>query len=128
MTRRTSVRGLLVCGILAGIAVAAALWLRGEPQPAPGRIAATISVTSALGGGDTHGFARATAPRDVSFPRDHGPHPEFRTEWWYYTGNLHARDGRHFGFQLTFFRNALGPGPVARDSAWGTTQVYLAHF
>jgi predicted secreted hydrolase len=128
MTRRTSLRSLLVCGILAGIAVAAALWVRGEPQPAPGRIAATISVTSALGAGDAHGFARATAPRGFSFPRDHGPHPEFRAEWWYYTGNLHARDGRHFGFELTFFRSALGPGAVARDSEWGTRQVYLAHF
>jgi predicted secreted hydrolase len=107
---------------------AAALWLRGEREPEPGRIAATVSMTSALGADDISGFARAIAPRDFSFPRDHGPHPEFRTEWWYYTGNLRAGDGRHLGFQLTVFRHALAPGVVTRNSEWGTTQTYLAHF
>jgi len=43
------------------------------------------------------------------FPTDHGAHPEFKTEWWYYTGNLDAADGRQFGYQLTFFRSALSP-------------------
>ncbi len=118
----------MVFGVLAGIALAATLSLRGAREPAAERIAATISVVSALGAEDGRGFARAAAPREFSFPRDHGPHPEFRTEWWYYTGNLQTRDGRHVGFQLTFFRNALGPASVARDSAWGTAQVYLAHF
>jgi predicted secreted hydrolase len=46
-------------------------------------------------------------PRPFTFPADHGPHPEFRTEWWYFTGNLTAEDGREFGYQLTFFRSAL---------------------
>ena len=55
-------------------------------------------------GSPTAGFARATAPRAFVFPQDHGPHPEYATEWWYYTGNLDTADGRHFGFQLTFFR------------------------
>ncbi|HXJ78836.1 MAG TPA: lipocalin-like domain-containing protein [Candidatus Methylomirabilis sp.] len=104
------------------------LWLHGEPEPAGGRIAAAISVPSALGSEDVSGFARAMAPGDVSFPRDHGAHPEFRTEWWYYTGNLDAPDGRHLGFQLTFFRHALAPGTASRGSAWRTTQMYLAHF
>jgi len=107
---------------------AAALWLGSEPRPGAPRIGATISVTSALGADGADGFARAAAPRAFEFPPDHGPHPEFRTEWWYYTGNLRAGDGRHVGFQLTFFRIALGPGPVARASDWGATQVYLAHF
>jgi predicted secreted hydrolase len=121
---RASLRLLGTCAVVAAITVGAvAVWLRGEPGPAPGRIAATVSATSAL-----DGFARATAPRDFSFPQDHGPHPEFRTEWWYYTGNLRAGDGRHVGFQLTFFRHALAPAMVARNSAWGTTQTYLAHF
>ena len=123
---RASLWLIAALAVLAGSAVAATFWLRHEPAPA--RIAATISVTSTLGADDVRGFARATALHDFSFPRDHGLHPAFRTEWWYYTGNLRARDDRHFGFQLTFFRNALGPGSVARDSDWGTTQVYLAHF
>jgi predicted secreted hydrolase len=73
------------------------------------------------------GFARAIAPREFSFPRDHGPHPEYATEWWYYTGNLDAQDGRHFGFQLTFFRSALAPAPPVRSSDWATTHIYMAH-
>jgi predicted secreted hydrolase len=72
------------------------------------------------------------APREFRFPEDHGPHPGFRTEWWYYTGNLATREGRRFGFQLTFFRSALAPEkppemPV-RASAWAARQAYLAHF
>jgi predicted secreted hydrolase len=88
-------------------------------------------VSEALAPADPAGFARATAPRPFSFPADHGPHPEFRTEWWYYTGNLETTAGRHFGFQLTFFRTALAP-PVAAAgetaSAWSTRQLYVAHF
>ena len=130
MTSRRRPRRLLGAGaVLVLIAGgAAALWLGSEPRPGAPRIGATISVTSALGAEGVSGFARAAAPRAFSFPRDHGPHPEFRTEWWYYTGNLRAGDGRHVGFQLTFFRIALGPGPVARASDWGAIQVYLAHF
>jgi predicted secreted hydrolase len=124
---RASLRLLGACAVLAAL-ILTVLWLRAESRPARGRIAAAITPITALEADDTSGFARAEARRDFSFPRDHGPHPAFRTEWWYYTGNLRARDGRHFGFQLTFFRHALRPGPVARASAWGATQVYLAHF
>ena len=72
-------------------------------------------------------FARATAPREIRLPRDHGPHFEFQTEWWYYTGQLAARDGRRFGFQLTFFRRGLSPGPPP-VAGLATNQVYFAHF
>ena len=85
----------------------------------------------ALGSSDAAsdlGFARAAPPRVFHFPADHGPHPEFRTEWWYYTGNLATPDGRGFGFQLTFFRRALAPRPPDRPSPWATNQIYLAHF
>lgn len=51
-------------------------------------------------------FATATAGRRFEFPRDHGSHPEFRTEWWYVTGHLDAEGGQRFGFQATFFRQA----------------------
>lgn len=74
------------------------------------------------------GFAMAVEPRTFEFPRDHGPHPEYRNEWWYMTGNLDAADGRRFGFELTFFRFALTPEPAESDSAWRTNQVYIAHF
>jgi predicted secreted hydrolase len=80
---------------------------------------------------DLEGFAVAQAPADIRIPEDFGPHPDFLTEWWYYTGNLDAPDGRHFGYQLTFFRRALVPPEnrsEGRQSDWATEQLYLAHF
>ncbi len=74
------------------------------------------------------GYARADRVRAFAFPLDHGPHPDFQTEWWYYTGNLDAADGRHFGYQLTFFRRAIAPTATARTSDWATNQIYFAHF
>ena len=122
MSRRAGVVWtLLVALALTG----GVLIMRGERR-AP--IAAHLTVAEALSAGDLTGFARAEAPRAFAFPRDHGPHPAFRTEWWYWTGNLAAPDGRRFGFQLTFFRTALTPEAPARGSAWGAHQVYLAHF
>jgi predicted secreted hydrolase len=126
MSRR-ALLGLAALGLGLG-ALAGALRWAGEPR---GGVQATLAVRAALGAGDLAGFARATAPRAFSFPADHGPHPEFRTEWWYYTGNLETGAGRHFGFQLTFFRTALAPpGPSApsRASGWAARQLYLAHF
>ncbi|MEX1299800.1 MAG: lipocalin-like domain-containing protein [Desulfotignum sp.] len=73
-------------------------------------------------------FDRVTGPRPLVFPEDAGPHDNFRTEWWYYTGNLTTDTGRHFGYQLTFFRQALSCGPVTGTSRWRTRQLYLAHF
>ena len=76
------------------------------------------------------GFAQVLAPRTFVFPADHGPHPEYRQEWWYTTGNLAADDGERFGFELTFFRFALAP-PGTRppgDSAWRAREIYMAHF
>jgi len=80
--------------------------------------------------GEATGFARVEGPRSLDFPADHGPHPDYQTEWWYYTGNLETADGRHFGYQLTFFRRGLEP-PAERQerpSNWAADQVYMAHF
>lgn len=87
-----------------------------------------LSVSELLGPTDTAGYERALEPREFSFPADHGPHPGFRTEWWYYTGNLTDQDGRRFGYQLTFFQTAVVPESAERDSNWGTERVYMAHF
>ncbi|ULA59696.1 MAG: AttH component of AttEFGH ABC transport system [Nitrospira sp.] len=63
------------------------------------------------------------------FPRDHGAHERFRTEWWYYTGHVTAADGRRFGFELTFFRRGIPPDQVQTlPSRWSIQQLYLAHF
>jgi predicted secreted hydrolase len=72
-------------------------------------------------------FVRATTRRSFRLPEDHGPHFEFQTEWWYYTGQLTASGGRRFGFQLTFFRRGLSPGPPPATGL-ATNQVYFAHF
>ena len=60
------------------------------------------------------------------FPRDHFNHPDFQTEWWYYTGNLKSADGRRFGFELTFFRQAVSRDP-AKAAAWEVRDLYAAH-
>ena len=86
----------------------------------------------ALGGEETDGFQAITGPCGFYFPDDHGAHPGYRTEWWYYTGNLAATTGERYGFQLTFFRRQLRPSDSRQGwpephSAWRTNQIYLAH-
>jgi predicted secreted hydrolase len=72
-------------------------------------------------------FQAARPGRVFHFPRDHGAHPDFKTEWWYYTGHLKSKEGQTFGYQLTFFRVGLRkPDPQAR-SAWRADTVYFAH-
>ena len=106
--------------------LAAAAYVVSRPA-VPGEMRATVALAETLGTDGGAGFARVVAARPFAFPADHGPHPEYRTEWWYYTGNLETAEGRHFGVQLTFFRIALAPRPVPRASAWGTTQLYMGH-
>lgn len=77
---------------------------------------------------DDTGYARAIDPYAWDFPADHAAHPDFQTEWWYYTGNLEAESGARFGFQFTIFRRAVVPETVESDSEWRTNQVYMAHF
>jgi predicted secreted hydrolase len=62
------------------------------------------------------------------FPRDHFNHPEFRTEWWYYTGNLRDASGRRFGYELTFFRHAVQPELPKDANVWDVRDVWMAHF
>ena len=71
-------------------------------------------------------YKSAVSGYRYQFPRDHFNHPDFQTEWWYCTGNLTASDGRHFGFELTFFRQAVSRDPVSQ-SAWDIRDLYLAH-
>ena len=60
------------------------------------------------------------------FPRDHFNHPDFQTEWWYYTGNLRTADGRRFGFELTFFRAAVDRR-LEPAAVWDVRDVWMAH-
>ena len=119
-------RRFLICLTLPALLLAAFLCLRAARVSPPE--AGGVSVSRALGGVPDAGFARALSPRVFRFPEDHGPHPQFRTEWWYFTGNLQSSQGRRFGYQLTFFRMALAPHAPARLSRWGADQAYMAHF
>ncbi len=108
------------------VAVAAAVMVAREnsQQPVQARVQGLAAPA------DVGGFARATGPLPLSFPADYGPHPDFQTEWWYYTGNLAGEDGRHFGYQFTIFRRAMLPPTerAERDSDWGADQMYMGHF
>jgi len=144
--RRTALLFLLV---VAGLA-AAVFWLTNRTaDDAP--LDTSVAVADAMAGSDTTGYARADRVIDFSFPRDHGPHPAFKTEWWYITGNLDTEgaaivpgrqpgpNARDLGFELTIFRIALRPPrgtPVRLASAdsssarsrWATDQMYMGHF
>jgi len=72
------------------------------------------------------GFALPVPGKVFQFPRDHGSHPEFKIEWWYVTGHLFAEDGRRFGFQATFFRQA-NRQEGTESPLFQQSQLYLAH-
>jgi predicted secreted hydrolase len=72
-------------------------------------------------------YCQARGGYRFQFPRDFFAHPCFKTEWWYFTGNLASSDGRRFGFELTFFREAVD-NPYANPSRWRVEDLYLAHF
>ena len=91
-----------------------------------------LTMVQSVIGDDQQGYLSVTGPCNLEFPRDHGPHSGYRTEWWYYTGNLKSKNGNRYGFQLTFFRSQISPPGSYRDwpkptSAWRTQQIYLAH-
>jgi predicted secreted hydrolase len=76
--------------------------------------------------GDTveDGFAQPRPDPVFSFPQDHGPHPDYRIEWWYLTANLTGADGRDYGIQWTLFRSALEP---ERTQGWDSPQIWMGH-
>lgn len=122
-------RGLLgLALVVAGVGFGLVGYLTGrQPGPAPGR---GTAVSAVLGrpGPDSGDYAQVLAPRPFVFPADYGPHPRYRNEWWYFTGNLATATGRRFGFELTLFRIALAPAPPDSLSHWATNQLYMAHF
>jgi len=74
-------------------------------------------------------FKRALPGRVFSFPKDHFSHPEFKTEWWYYSGHLQSlgQDKKTFGYQLTFFRSGLTRETKHQKSKWSIQDLFLAH-
>lgn len=100
-------------------------WKQLEPA---GGSSVSAHVRLAASQEDTSLYARAIEAWDWHFPRDHGAHPAFQTEWWYYTGVLATDDGRRFGFQFTIFRRAISPLDSSSDSEFRTRNFYMAHF
>ena len=103
--------------------------LSSSPPPAPRSATALPAPTSSSPPAPTSPPSPAPPrPARSLCPTDHGPHFDYQTEWWYYTGNLGAADGRRFGFQLTFFRRGLSPGAPPEGPGLASNQVYFAHF
>jgi len=75
-------------------------------------------------GTEAEGFAVPDPDYRISFPQDHGPHPDFRIEWWYMTATLQGAVGRDYGVQWTLFRSAMAPGDV---EGWQSPQVWMGH-
>ena len=73
-------------------------------------------------------WKQATGSRQWLFPADHGAHPEFKTEWWYFTGNLTDQEGKRYGYQLTFFRQGIRREATDPSNPWSLRDVYPAHF
>jgi predicted secreted hydrolase len=123
---RSLLTGLLV--VTAGLALGA-YWLTGNNESES--LQTSTSVAEAMGS-DTTGYRRATEVRPFTFPADHGPHPGYKTEWWYVTGNLEGPDAQPYGYELTIFRLGLTPPDAAPNSTlpsgWRTNQLYMAHF
>ena len=86
-----------------------------------------MDIQAALNFPQSSDFQQVIGHREFTFPDDHGPHPDYGVEWWYFTGNLSTEDKRHFGYQLTFFRVGLGQGQVKRESLWSTSQLYMGN-
>jgi predicted secreted hydrolase len=129
---------IVFTALVAVLCAAAYLVTRSDEQP----VEARLTVAEALSSSKAHsldGYLQATEPRAFVFPADHAPHEGFKTEWWYFTGNLQSASGRAFGYQLTFFRSALAP---PQDSAnrtnascantrvhtWSSSHIFMAHF
>jgi len=88
-------------------------------------VAAPASAQGFAGlGQDAEGFSLPAPGPDFTFPEDHGPHPDFRIEWWYLTANLTGEDGGTYGAQWTLFRNALAPED---GTGWATPQIWMGH-
>jgi len=91
-------------------------------------ISAVLLLAAAVGpAAEEPDWALALPGWQYDFPRDHFAHPDFKTEWWYFTGNLTADDGREFGFQLTFFRQGVRRGEAAA-TRFAVEDIKLAHF
>jgi predicted secreted hydrolase len=101
-------------------------WGEGRPRAWLGLSMAVILAIA--GAAQSDSVWKVAAPgRAIVLPADHVSHPDYKIEWWYYTGNLDTREGRRFGYQLTFFRVGVDRTP-ASASRWAIRDLHMAHF
>ena len=131
---KTSIRKVTLIIVLMSVISAAVIQFRPPAAPetkAQAAAGGSSRLSELLSDQGLEGYAQAIEPRQFAFPADHGPHPDFRNEWWYLTGNLDAKEGARFGFEFTIFRFSLVPPgtDITGDaSAWRSNQVYIGHF
>jgi len=126
MQKFLAIAGLSLAGVFT-------LWFFSDERSPPliEEVGVSSGLAELLSDQGIEGYAKAEEARQFTFPDDHGPHPEYRNEWWYVTGNLDGPAAERFGFELTLFRFALAPLSVMapRDpSAWRTSQIFIGHF
>ena len=73
-------------------------------------------------------FSYAVVSREFSFPNDHGAHPNYRSEWWYFTGNVYDENHRNYAFDITIFRFGLEPSMSDAADSLRASQIFLGHF
>ena len=119
----------LTGAIAAFLSVVAIVWIGLSPRDMPqdSHPSEVQPLSDMLQGGSDEQFDSVLEVKALEFPRDHGPHPTFQTEWWYFTGNLASQNNAQYGFQFTIFRRAFSRDPLNLDSDWADNQVYLAH-
>jgi predicted secreted hydrolase len=141
MINSCAIASLPVAVRLWGVAAIVSLLAACSPDPEPAgdapRGALRVEALLAADAADLHGYETAADVRPFRFPDDHGPHSDFRSEWWYLTFTLTDADGREFGVQFTLFRQALAPpdevsqgrdaSPQQVRSPWRSGQVYMGH-
>ena len=115
-----------IFAVICVLLVTAALWIFYSPDP-PELESSNLSISEDILQLDNQNFALVRGPREFNFPNDHGPHLEFRSEWWYFTGNVVTSNGEHYGYQFTIFRQANGESKRKTHSDWESNHIYMAH-
>lgn len=112
--------------LVLGAVVIVTVWYWQQQEP-PDNWTPSVSSESTVGEFDKTFWKSARPDFEWNFPRDLAAHPNYKIEWWYYTGNLTTTNGRRFGYELTFFRTGIVAEPRT-ESRWAIRDIYMAHF
>lgn len=134
---------MMSCCRVTGMLLAVTLLVTGCNSSTQLSATNAMSLADAFAGDATGNFARVLREHEFNFPRDHAAHPEYRQEWWYFTGNLQSAEGHRYGYEFTIFRFALKPPQQEiitssytirsgserpeNASSWRANHVYMAH-